>query len=178
LACAERCAPGARQVYSFAETRYTPCANIHAWALRLLLTGLCRLIASARPLATPEAAALLDSWASVVDSVALSRLRRRHPSAESAARALATDVEGVLEEADWEAIAASAGRTRTQRMLFTGDVSDYCALFSRDEPVPLRGPALLRLGWCAVATSTGLFAMELGDGGKGGRDATTLRLQG
>lgn len=130
--------------------------SVPLWRVRTLLTGVARFLVSARKHAkrSPEADALLVRWADVLDSLVPDR-----PAGVSAAALLASDADR-LSAAQWEALAkrqealCPCGATGT---LFHAELTTYARAFAPGSDYCVSAEALLRLGWCAVAASTGKF---------------------
>jgi hypothetical protein len=157
LACLEtrvHHAKGAVRTYrDDGATAETP---IPLWRTRTLLTGLARFLVSARKHAsrTPEAEALLGAWAAVLNTL----VGPERPGGLSATALLAGDTDR-LHPSQWARIAAEQERLcpcGATDALFHATLPEYARLFGGGACVSPE--ALLRLGWCAVAASTGLFS--------------------
>jgi hypothetical protein len=124
--------------------------NVSAWRTRTLISGLSQFLVSAKrhPSRTPEADALLDQWARVIQQLT------RYPVA------LFASDSSPLGESEWAELAKRIDPHAAQPVvcaLFHGTLAEYASAFDGPRPSPPDGKRLMRLGWCAVALSTGMF---------------------
>lgn len=190
LVCAQRCyPPGSRKVRVYHSGAYIECADTRAWRTRTLLVGLSRFLLSlleGRPpradcdALTTRASILCTAWAAVIDEIVRPALEAKSDDSLDRLRQLAAPVDP-LTPTQWQALARAVyeattaehsrppPKTRSAKATaaapaaaaasvhpFHGAAHEYCAA-----PKAPSAQALLRLGWGAVALSTGVFAVDL-----------------